>query len=76
MQPLIRKLKIHVLKRRLESSRLRCDSLAIKFDEATTAEHRAELVRLWDQAMAQSHALQHALAVLERRQTKTSASAD
>ena len=76
MQSLIRKLKIHALKMQLQASRRKCDSLATEFEAAASTKQKAELAHRWDRAIKESHAVQHALARLEKHQSELAVDTD
>ena len=65
---LINRLKITSLQAQVEASRLHSQSLAIKFDTATTSAERAKIARQYDEALKKAHTMQLLLELLEREQ--------
>ncbi len=59
MEPFLHRLKIQSVKAQLTALRLECASLAHKFEAGgLTDEHKAVMVRRWENALQESHALQ------------------
>jgi hypothetical protein len=59
VDPLLRRFKIQSVKAQLAALRLECASLAQKFEtEGVREEHRDSMVRRFENAMKESHALQ------------------
>jgi len=73
LESVIRSLKIHSLKRQVESSRLYCKKLASQFDAAASNADRTRIAHCYDEALKHTHTLQLLLELLEREQRKAGA---
>ena len=68
MGSIVYTLRIRALKKQIESSRLRCDALAIRFETVRTHQEKAKIARAYDKALKKTHARQLLLEMLERHQ--------
>jgi hypothetical protein len=68
LEEIIRKFRIQNLKALLAGQRFMCEALEKEFEtEALTRDQKAAIARLWDDARKESHGLQLAIDLLEKR---------
>jgi hypothetical protein len=65
---IITRLRIESLKGQIEAARQQTADLAYKFEAASTSAEKARIARKHAHALKQTHALQHMLELLERKQ--------
>jgi hypothetical protein len=66
MESMLRKLRIHSLRTKIETSRLRSVELAGRFESAETNAQKTRIVREYDKSLKRIHAMQFQLEMLER----------
>jgi hypothetical protein len=68
MESNIRAARVQALKARAEMCRLRCVSFERQLAADGTAEQKSQLYRCWNQTIKESHAIRHALGLLEQQE--------
>jgi hypothetical protein len=71
MASLINRLRMQTLRGQIEASRLESVALADKFDSAPTQAEKARIARQIERALKQTHALQHVLESMERKERES-----
>jgi hypothetical protein len=74
MASLINRLRMQTLKGQIEASRLESVALADQFESAPTQAEKARIARQIERALKQTHAMQHMLEMLERKEREAASS--